>query len=160
MRIKIVMGFMENGFYGKNRHTLIKQKWRQNSWTILESRERQKQCLCCCVQCSQSSAFLWLLYHLIKTVEESAFCYVLISCSLWMPLPFSGSRRITLQVPFLLSWPLQPEAWCFQVGLLWTASRLIFWFPGLANILYLPLLSPQESVRYIKFFLKLLTQLP
>lgn len=81
MRIKIVMGFMENGFYGKNRHTLIKQKWKQNSWTILESRERQKQSLCCCVQCSQSSAFLWLLYHLIKTVESllSATCLFLVT---------------------------------------------------------------------------------
>lgn len=149
------MGFMEDGFYGKNRHTFIKQKWRQNSWTILESRERQKQSLCCCEQCSQSSAFLWLLYQLIKTVG----C-LLISRSLWMALPFSGSLCITLQVPFLLSWPLQLEAWYFQVGLLWTASKLIFWFPGLTNILYLPLLSLQESVRYIKFFLKLLPRLP
>lgn len=80
MRIKNSHGLHGRWILWENRHTLIKQKWRQNSWTILESLERQKQSLCCCVQCSQSSAFLWLLYHLIKTVESllSATCLFLV----------------------------------------------------------------------------------
>lgn len=161
---KIVMSFMEDGFCG----VIPEPLW--------EGRETQKQSLCCCAQCSQSSAFLWLLYHLITAVEclLSAACLFLVrfesTAVFWFSSHYFASSFLFCFTGFLgllqyhtqsLSsspdhYNLRPCPWYFQVGLLWTASKLIFRFPGLANILYLPLLSLKESVRYIRFFPKLL----
>lgn len=145
-----------------------------------EGRERQKQSLCYCVQCSQSSAFLWLLYHLIKTIEclLSATCLFLVHfechrCFLvlftllckflfillhrlsWPPsIPHSKS--------FLLSWPLQPESMplIFSGGTTMNSFQTNLLVSWLGKHPPPTTLSLQESVRYIRFFLKLLIQLP
>lgn len=72
---------MEDGFYGKNRHTLIKQKWRRNSWTTLGGPEKTEAIfvLLCTV-------FPVISFPLTSVPSNyscwvSPFCYMLISCS-------------------------------------------------------------------------------
>lgn len=98
---------MEDGFYGKNRHTLNKQKWRRNSWTTLGGPGKTEAIWCCCAQCSQSSAFLWLLYHLITAVEclLSATCLFLVhfesTAVFWFSSHYSASSFLFCFTGFL-----------------------------------------------------------